>query len=195
METTFDRLTTNDINERCKPYAEQVYRLVFPGCTIQRHEKGDAVGLQLDKHHAIDGYIHLPKSGTTISIQEKFREHAALRWTEFTQEYMNGTGTAYESPGEWFHLDAQVYFLAFENLYQKGFEKWLLLDVPKYKWIVEQEGGLDKIGTYQCNSKHGRASFYAIPIAKLGPAIITDYRQYKPSHLGIQRPLRLFMGE
>lgn len=176
---TFDQLNTVRFQQRMKPAALKVYRLVFPGCHIEDlRELGVKVHV-LDKEFGIDALLHL-NGGQWISIQEKYRCNKALKWLDFTQEYMNAEGTKYETLGEWFKLGAQLYFYGWANYAQTAFEKWALLDIAKYKMLVEQSGGLSKLGVKRQNRQHGMASFYAIPISKLEPCFITDYRRWMP---------------
>lgn len=178
MAGNFDDLETVRLQSKLKPAALQIYKKVFPGCEIE-DLRGDGVKVHiLDQEFGIDSLLRLP-DGQWISIQEKYRGHQALHWLDFTQEYMNAVGTPYERPGEWFKLGAQLYFYGWANESETDFEKWVLLDVARYKLIVAKSGGLDKIGVLRNNKKHGRASFYAIPILKLKPAFICDYRDYK----------------
>ncbi|MFH0824413.1 MAG: ParB/RepB/Spo0J family partition protein [Pseudomonadota bacterium] len=82
-----------------------------------------------------------------------------------------------ESPGEWFKLGAQLYFYGWANAEETEFAKWFLMDIAKYKMLVEQKGGLSKLGKLRQNQRHGRASFYAIPVKALMPCFVTDYRR------------------
>lgn len=160
-----------------KAAALRIYQKIFDGCELEDlREKGFKVHI-LDKEFGIDSLIHLP-SDQWISIQEKYRRNYALQWLDFTQEYKNAAGTEFENDGEWFKLGAQIYFYGWANKAEDDFEKWALIDIAKYKMIVERAGGLDKIGTIGQNKKHGKASFYNIPIMNLKDAFITDYRDY-----------------
>lgn len=177
MMSDFNNLSTVKFNHVMKPAALRIYEKIFDGCKLEDlRDKGFKVHI-LDKEFGIDSLIHLP-SDQWISIQEKYRSHSALSYLEFTQEYKNGAGTKYENDGEWFKLGAQVYFYGWANKDNTDFEKWVLIDIAKYKMLVEEAGGLDKIGNIQKNKKHGRASFYCIPIMNLKDAFITDYRDY-----------------
>jgi len=177
----FARLSTVKFQQRMKPAALRIYQRVFPGCVIEDlREKGVKVHV-LDQEFGIDALIRFT-GGQWISIQEKYRTHAALRWLDFTQEYMNGEGTKFEAQGEWFKLGAQLYFYGWANADESDFEKWAILDVAKYKLIVENAGGLHCIGTKQQNQRHGRASFFAIPIRRLASAFIADYRAHRPKN-------------
>jgi len=73
---------------------------------------------------------------------------------------------------------AQLYFYGWANVSETDFEKWALIDVAKYKMYVDDCGGLDKIGKLKFNNKHGKASFYAIPINKLTSCFVTDYKKF-----------------
>jgi len=176
----FKNLSTVEFQEKMKPAALKIYNKIFPGCRVEDlRESGVNVHI-LDKEFGIDALIYL-NGNQWISIQEKYRRNAALKYMDFTQEYMNGVGTKYENPGEWFKLGAQLYFYGWSNKEENAFEKWALLDIVKYKLFVQSVGGLDKIGTLQQNKKHGSASFYAIPIniLKRGGCFITDYKQIR----------------
>ena len=182
----FNNLSTERFRQKMKPAAMRIYQKIFPGCLMEDlRENGVKVHI-LDKEFAIDTLIHFP-SDQWISIQEKYRENIFLinpklqvnpPCPDFTQEYKNAVGTQYESPGEWFKLGAQLYFYGWANSKETDFEKWVLIDIPKYKMFVENHGGLNKIGKLLQNKKHGMASFYAFPIEKLRDCFVTDYRHY-----------------
>jgi len=177
MANDFSRLDTVKFQERMKPAALSIYRQVFPECHVEDlREQGVRVHV-LDKEFGIDALVHLT-DGQWISLQEKYRRNAALKFLDFTQEYMNAVGTPGESLGEWFKLGAQLYFYGWANASETAFEKWAIIDIVKYKMLVESMGGLGAIGTLKKNWKHGRASFYAIPIQALQPCFVCDYRGF-----------------
>jgi len=173
----FNNLSTVKFQQKLKPAALRIYQQIFPGCRLEDlREQGVKVHV-LDKEFAIDALIHCV-SGQWISIQEKYRKNNALKYQDFTQEFMNACGTEYEAPGEWFKLGAQLYFYGWANVSETDFEKWALIDVAKYKMYVDDCGGLDKIGKLKFNNEHGKASFYAIPINKLTSCFVTDYKKF-----------------
>lgn len=178
----FAQLSTEQFRKRMRPAALRIYERVFPGCEIEDLRAAGVRVHILDQEFGIDSLIKF-RSRQWITIQEKYRDHAALKWLDFTQEYMNAEGTQWEAPGEWFKLGAQLYFYGWANQAQTDFEKWAILDVAQYKLIVENAGGLHCLGTKQQNRKHGRASFFAIPIQKLRPAFVADYRFPQPRRL------------
>ncbi len=164
MAKNFDNLRTEIFRKKLRPAAIKIYHKVWPGCEIQDlRTEGIKVHI-LDKEFGIDTLTTF-KSGQWISIQEKYRSYA--RWSkykDFTQEYKNADGTIYESPGEWFHLGAQLYFCGWANKSETDFQHWFLMDIAKYKLTIEKLGGLGSVGILKFNEKHGKASFYAIPI-------------------------------
>lgn len=176
----FSLLPTEKFRVRMRPHAEKIYRRIWPGCQIRDlREHGVAVHI-LDKNFGIDTLAEF-LSGQWISVQEKYRRYRALAsmelkfeppYPDFTQEYLNAEGTKHESPGEWFKLGAQVYFYGWANESETDFAAWLLMDIAKYKMVVEEMGGLDSISKRHYNQQHGRASFYPIPIYRLEQAII-----------------------
>lgn len=173
----FDNLSTVKFQQRMKPAAIQIYSKIFPGCKIEDlREQGVNVHI-LDREFGIDALLHF-RSGQWISIQEKYRANKYLQYNDFTQEYMNAMGTENQSPGEWFKLGAQLYFYGWANKEETSFEKWALLDIAKYKMLVEDNGGILNMGKMRQNRQYGKASFIAIPIKKLIPCFVTDYRQY-----------------
>lgn len=161
-----------------QPYAWKIYDMVFPGCEMQDlREDGLKVHI-LDKEFGIDTISNF-SSGQWVSIQEKYRKYYFLKnFGDFTQEYKNADGTEHEKPGEWFHLGAQIYFYGWANDSETGFAKWFIMDIAKYKLLIESRGGIKNIGTKRFNLKHGRASFYSIPIKEIECCFITDYRDY-----------------
>lgn len=174
----FNNLSTVRFQEKMKPAAYKIYNNVFPECKIIELRGDDDKVHTLDKSFGIDLIIEL-KGGQIITLQEKYRKNDALRYLDFTQEYMNAVGTNHESKGEWFNLCSQLYFYGWSDKAESCFEKWFLMDIVKYKLLVNSLGGLDKIGTLKQNNFHGRASFYAIPAGDLAETFITDYSKCK----------------
>jgi len=171
MAVEFAQLSTVKFQEKMKPAALKVYQRLFPGCRIEDLRAEGVKVHVLDKEFGIDSLL-IMRSQQWLSVQEKYRRVSAWKYREFTQEYMNAAGTAHESPGEWFKLGAQVYFYGWADEEEESFSKWILLDIARYKALVETLGGLDVIGTLQRNQRHGRSTFYAIPIAKLSRAML-----------------------
>lgn len=173
-DDSFSRLSTNGISLRCRTAVEDLYRRWWPECRINSTN-----GSKLDRRRAIDTVVRL-SSGAIITLQEKVRESKFLNDPEFqvrppqpdfTQEYMNAFGTNSEERGEWFHLFAHYYLYAWEG--EPGYlDEWVLLDVATYVSLVESRGDLDYLGVRRRNKKHGRASFYCIPISNLAPAVV-----------------------
>ena len=168
----FKRL--NDFQLKMRPAALRVYRSVFGECSVEDLRSEDTGSNEphvLDRLFGIDSMLVFP-SGVWVSLQEKYRHHAFLRYGDFTQEFKNAAGTVHENPGEWFHLGAQLYFYGWTNERETEFQRWVILDIAKYKVLVELSGGLSTIGSLRQNNEHGRASFYAIPIEHLRDAIM-----------------------
>lgn len=178
MDKPFSSLLTEKFRERMRPHAIKIYERLMPGCEIEDlREDGVKVHI-LDKEFGIDMLANLP-SGQWITMQEKYRDHKFLvnpklqvepGTPDFTQEYMNAAGTRHQSKGEWFKLAAQLYFYGWAEEDESGFAKWVILDIAKYKLLVEEAGGLGQLGVLKQNQRHGSASFYAIPITRLRPA-------------------------
>ena len=159
---------------RMRGPVERVYQTFFPGCVVKYTREHDELR-PFDDHFAVDTILVL-RSGGIVTAQQKCRRFGYfLQYRDFTQEYMNAVGSPYESQGEWFHLGSQIYFYGWANNAQDGLAAWVLLDVVKYKMLVENAGGLAKIGTHQKNRVHGSASFYAIPLETLRPSFIGSY--------------------
>jgi len=157
-----------------RPHAWAIYETIWPGCKIDDlREQGIKVHV-LDKEFGIDTVATFAK-GAFITLQEKYRKNTYLRFGDFTQEYMNASGTEHEEQGEWFHLAAHLYFYGWANETETGFEKWLIMDVAKYKLLVEEAGGLDSIGELRQNNFHGRATFYSIPLKTIWPAVLLTH--------------------
>ena len=169
---TFNNLKTVQFQEKLKESAIKIYKKIFNNCEVQDlRENGVNVHI-LDKEFGIDKLLSF-KTGQWISIQEKYRKYDFLvnsnyqikpPWPDFTQEYKNAVGTINENNGEWFKLGAQLYFYGWANKEENNFKRWIIIDIAKYKLIVEEYGGLDKIGTMKYNHVHGKASFYCFPI-------------------------------
>lgn len=175
----FGELETEKFRVAMRPHAIQVYRSIFGNnCVVEDlREQGVQVHV-LDKEFGVDTLLTLG-SGQWLSIQEKYRKpefltdrryRADYRCPDFTQEYMNGAGTSHEAPGEWFKLGAQLYFYGWATPEWDGFAAWVLMNIPRYKLIVEQAGGLERLGILKPNRRHGSANFYCIPVRKLRKA-------------------------
>lgn len=171
----FDELETVRFQRKMKEPARGIYRGLFPGADIKDLREANGRVHVLDREFGIDAIL-ITAGQQWLTIQEKYRRHSAMRFADFTQEYMNAAGTPHESPGEWFKLGAQLYFYGWADITETCFEKWALLDITRYKLFVEQAGGLDKIGTIHKNRTHGMASFFAIPIVRLQHCFVADYR-------------------
>ncbi len=163
--------------EKMKPAALAIYQMVFPGSQVEDLREDGVKVHVLDREFGIDALIRVP-SGQAITLQEKYRRNYSLKWGEFTQEYMNAVGTKYESSGEWFKLGAQLYFYGWANKEETEFVRWFIMDITKYKLLVEENGGIERMGTLEQNDKHGRASFYAIPVERLESCIIHRSEDY-----------------
>ncbi len=160
-----------DFERNMRPAAQRVYEGIFSGCTVEFAQE-DGRLRQLDESFGIDAVLRL-KSGQIITAQQKFRRHENLsRFGDFTQEFRNAAGGPHEAEGEWFYLAAQLYFYGWANEDETDFAAWVLLDVVRYKLLIERRGGLEKVGRLRHNQAHGRASFYAIPLKTLEPAIL-----------------------
>ena len=176
MENSFESAcrVTNKTNRDLLPLVEPIYQQFIPGCRREDIRNGDLLRGTLDIDFAIDSRIICP-DGSWIAMQEKLREYKEVRYRDFTMEHRNAFGTQYESPGEWFHLGAQLYFYAWADVSRTRFAAWRLFDVAAIKILVACAGGLEKVGRFQKNSAYGKASFYGIPIWKLGPAIVESF--------------------
>ena len=172
---SFDSLSTTQFSHKLRPAAERIYQTCFAGCVVKRLERQDGEAHLLDSAFAVDALLMLP-DGSFLTLQEKYRTNDMLvKWgKDFTQEFRNAVGTENESNGEWFKLAAQLYFVGWANVEETGFESWALLSVLAYKMRVLAVGGLDKLAKLRQNQKHGRASFYPIPLESLTPAILAD---------------------
>jgi len=173
MAQAFSSLSTEQFRLRMRPYAIDIYKVLWPKCEVSDLRSDGCNVHILDKEFGIDALVHMD-SGQWVSLQEKYRDNRFLAYGDFTQEYMNAEGTQYETPGEWFKLAAQLYFYGWANANTDGFAKWVLIDIPRYKLLVEKQGGLDAIGKKHFNSTHGRASFYSIPLPALKSATLID---------------------
>lgn len=169
----FKQLSTSVFQAAMRPLAIHVYEQTFPGCKIVDLRSNGPGAHVLDQYYGIDTVIKLP-CGAPITVQEKYRDFSALKYGDFTQEYKNAARTVNEANGEWFKLTAMLYFYGWAAENQAGFAKWIMLDVLKYKLLVAQAGGLERISKLQFNDRHGKASFYPIKLTFLEPAIIAD---------------------
>lgn len=188
-DNQFSHLTTEQFRCKLRPYVVNVYRDLFKACTVQDLKRTNGNPHILDRMFGIDTVITL-SSGATMTVQEKCRENLALTarhlrvesyCPDFTQEYRNAAGTPHESDGEWFHLAAQLYFYGWATAQADGLAAWVLLDVLRYKLIVERAGGLGALGIKRNNTAHGRATFYAIPVERLRPAFLASHNLPEPT--------------
>jgi len=171
--------------EKARPHTQKIYEQLFPGCQChwftplnqeQPHE--------FDKNYGIDVEIILPDE-QVIFVQEKIRDFDAYvnpriqvnpPSPDFTQEYMNGVGTPYEAPGEWYHLKADYYLYGWWNENETDIIDWKFFDVYRYKRLIQNAGDLKKIGgQYHLNTEYGnKSSFYAISFDDLDPVVVAD---------------------
>lgn len=173
MAQKFEQLSTVKFQTKLKPAAMRIYAKVFGNrCRIQDlRSEGFKVHV-LDQEFGIDSLLHM-QSGQWISLQEKYRSNWHLKqYGDFTQEYKNAVGTEHESNGEWFKLGAQLYFYGWANSTDTEFEKWFIMHISRYKLLIESLGGITKVGQLRQNKNHGRASFYAIPLSVIEPAML-----------------------
>ncbi len=177
----FNDLETVKFQGKLSLAAENIYRNIFSIKEIKDLRGDNDKPHILDQEFAIDKLLIL-KSGHWISVQEKYRKNIFLKDQkyminypnpDFTQEYKNGNGTL----GEWFKLAAQIYFFGWSNKDETDFEKWVIIDIVKYKLIIEKMGGIEKVGKLRKNYTHGSASFYCIPIQILKDAFLYKYKE------------------
>jgi hypothetical protein len=196
----FSNLATEKFRDGLNGKAIEIYKTIYKGCKYSRE-----LDINKDKHFSIDATIIL-QDGQKMTIQEKYRDNKFLMngrlqecppypdftqeyknavrlqecppYPDFTQEYKNAVGTQFENEGEYFKLFAQLYFYGWANKSNTGFKRWCIIDVPKYKDFLQSEG-IKKIGTLKNNSKHGKASFYAIPIFKLKDCFLYSNFNFK----------------
>lgn len=189
MGDSFHRLSTVPFQQKMQPHADAIYAEIWPGCTLKKPRRRDGKAHVIDREFGVDRLIFLP-TGQYITLQEKYREYRDPEKRDYTQEYKNAAGTAHESDGEFFKLGAQLYFYGWANQAQDAFDQWFIFDVAQYKLIVEQAGGLARIGRLEHNARHGRASFYGIPLWRLRDAVLysSDAHIVPPQP---QAPLRL----
>jgi predicted Zn-ribbon and HTH transcriptional regulator len=173
----FDDLPTMKFMRKMQPHAWRIYEKEFPGCEPLYLRPDNFDGSKdhpdvhiLDQQFAIDSMLRFP-DGSFFTLQEKYRKNTELKFGDFTQTHMKAYGTPYEAKGEWFHLAAQLYFYGWANEDETDFEDYLLLDVVRYKLLVLEAGGLDRIGEWRQNPGGG-ASFFGICVEELRPAII-----------------------
>lgn len=167
----FESFETVRFQQVMKPHAIRIYKRLFPGCELVDLREGGVKVHVLDQEFGIDALLTFP-GNQWISIQEKYRDNCFLKYGDFTQEYKNADGTIHESHGEWFKLGAQLYFYGWANSDNSDFSKWVIIDIAKYKLIVNKLGGIEKAGEKRYNWKHGRASFYCIPLDTVQDAIL-----------------------
>lgn len=183
MNGSFETLSTECFRKLMRPHAIEIYQRAL-GATDVMDLREDGVKVHvLDKEFGIDSLIEF-ESGQWISVQEKYRanDYLVKPWLrliaecpDFTQEYLNAAGTQYEAPGEWFKLGAQLYFYGWANSDNTGFAAWLILNIPRYKLLVETNGGLAALGDLYRNKQHGAATFYCIPVVRLKPAVLVSH--------------------
>lgn len=165
----FNKLETEVFRKKLQNKAIEIYKSIYPDCTYSRE-----LDINKDKQYSIDATL-IFKDGQKLTLQEKFRKYDTLispslqiqpPYPDFTQEYKNGVGTKYENLGEYFKLFAQIYFYGWANKEETDFLRWVIIDIPKYKDLIQKKG-IENLGVLMQNRKHGAASFYAIPIINL----------------------------
>ncbi len=194
----FSDLPEEQFRLSMKPHAVEIYEELWPGCEVKDF-RGIGKGAHvLDKYFGVDSAIVM-RSGQQLLLQEKYRRNDALsnpdmridpECPDFTQELFNGWNTPNESHGEFFNLAAQIYFYGWASADDSSFEEWYILDVAKYKLLVEKVGDeirnskspeqhalmtFSKIGKQYQNGTCGKALFSAIPINRLSDAVLFSH--------------------
>ena len=162
----FLKLETENFRKKLNSKAIDIYKSIYPNCIYSRE-----LDINKDRAYSIDATL-IFSDGQKLTIQEKYRKYKYLTckelqvsppYPDFTQEYKNAVGTKYENLGEYFKLFAQLYFYGWANKKQTDFVRWCIIDIPKYKDFLQNKG-IDNIGALKQNYRHGKATFYAIPI-------------------------------
>jgi len=164
---SFNNLSTVKFQEKMKPAAARIYKSIFPNCRVEDLRSDGFKVHVLDQEFAIDSLLHLD-GGQWFSIQEKYRDYPKWGFHDFTQELKNGDGT----PGEWSKLGAQLYFYGWCDPSKSVFLEWFIMDVVKYKILIERGGGIYHVGNVRQNKQHGSATFAGVPYEIIKPAIL-----------------------
>jgi hypothetical protein len=173
---------TDSLYARTLPHVKAILEAKFPNCEYKLTDelyRGSQAEF-LDRRLGIDGFLISQATGIKWTFQTKVREARYLKYRTFrgqdgpdlTVEYMNNAGLPNEYPGEMFYLAAQYYFVGWERENKQGIGRWVILNIPTYKYIIERKGGLGNIGRLMQNEEFGRASFYTFPLALVDPAIV-----------------------
>lgn len=162
----FNDLPTVKFANGLRGAANAIYQEQLGAKFVDIHNYGDT-GLLLDKALGLDGLLRFP-SGNKLSVQEKFRDHDAIKYGDVTFEIRNGDGTQ----GEFDKLAAQLYFYGWATPDGTEFADWILLDVTKLKLEIEFLGGAVHVGMIHRNQTHGSAKFVSIEREILEPAIV-----------------------
>jgi len=117
-------------------------------------------GNQIDRELSGDILVHNKEKEITELWAIKFRRLKYKSFGDVTVEYKNAVGTKYENKGDWFRFKGgivQKYVYGWSN----GEKEFIIIDLKKCKWNKEKW-----FGAFQ-NKKHGKSTFYAIPLSKL----------------------------
>jgi len=152
--------------ERLAEPMRALYQTIWKGCAVTVLSSLGSVH-PLDKEFGIDILIR-PENGGFVTVQEKIRRAKYLEYQDVIFESRNGDGSA----GEWQHLGAHYYVVAYADEDETGIDYYLVLNVPQAVDIITREfGGLHMAGSRVTNELHGGARGYAVPWYTLAPAV------------------------
>ena len=153
-----------ELSYKSQPYANEIYREVFPiqqiKRTTARDKNGNALSAEddfLDKKMHIDVFLQL-KNGITLTGQEKILRNKFSKFDTFTIEFYQNRLT--KEKGEFFNLGAQFFLHGYWNKNEDGFEKWYIIKVLDFLLYL-QNFPIQELQKYTKKSS-GRASFFCI---------------------------------
>lgn len=166
---SWQNLSTVKFAEAMRPHAVAIYEQQFRDCTyVPTPRISDEEPHPDDRDRSIDAKIVMPYTDNAVTIQEKYRKYRDD--LDITFEVRNGDG----SPGEWYHLESQLYFIGIAEPDLSGFKHWAILDVFRMVMTVNKHGGLEVVGKEYTNDEYGASTFRAVPLHIFHEAVVAS---------------------
>jgi len=174
-----------------EPILDSIYKLIWPGCSIDRHQKDgqrdsirDIDDLK-DKEGGIDVTVRL-KDGTPLTFQEKTRRASGKQCNSFLLKSLKNGKPVYDLPlerwnvppspqpikgpkpmmkkkGEYYNAFPQFHIVFYD--YNSLLSRWYIINTSYFRdWFSTE----NKVTCYPSKYVHkGMCSFHAIPIEDL----------------------------
>jgi hypothetical protein len=140
-----------------RPLVEPIYRDHLKAVSVRYLD-----GTAWDKKFGMDAAVKM-ETGQVLTVQEKVLSYKFRTFNSLTFECMQDPTTG--EPGDWFRLYANLYFIAYANEAEDGFDRWALIDIATLKIYTAHEQ-IDWIDNKNQDG-HAKASFKYTNVARL----------------------------